>query len=503
MSHALPTPPPRPFSPRGPRHRHRLALLLATLLGALCASCGAPPSAPGVVFIVIDDLNDWVGFLGGHPDAHTPNIDRLAARGVAFTRAYAPSSMCNPSRTAVMTGLRPTTSGVYWNGQPLRAAMPQVVTLPERLRRAGFVTAEAGKVLHQPDPPSWDERRPAGRDPEPPGRPVNGIASDRFFDWGPIDVPDSAMVDRQTVEWAGEWLEARGDEPFFLAVGLGKPHLPWFVPRPYFEALPAAGVRLPEVIEDDLADLPGRRALNIAHPESDHRLVLEHGVWGEAVAAYLAAVRFADARVGELLAAIEEADLAERTIIVLWSDHGFHLGEKQHWRKTTLWEEGTRVPLIVVAPGVTTPGAVCERPVSLLDLYPTLLELLDLPLEPVLERAGEGDTTAILPEGRSLVPWLLRPETPAAGPALSMLRRDFSARSERWRYTRYVDGGEELYDHDADPHEWHNLASDPAYAAIRAELGALFPTEYAADGPRALPPPEEGGSGARGADNGD
>ncbi|MCB1056969.1 MAG: sulfatase [Acidobacteria bacterium] len=469
----------------------RILALLAAGFAVSLGACREPPSPPNVVFIAVDDLNDWVGPLGGHPQTRTPNLDRLAAEGVTFTHAYSVASACNPSRAATLTGLRPSTTGIYWNGQPLRLAVPEIITLPERLRAAGYVTAEAGKVLHDPDAPSWDERFPPAHDPEPDGRPINGIVSDRFFDWGPLDLPDSAMSDDHVVRWASEWIADHGEQPYFLAVGLSKPHLPWFVPREYFEGLDPETVELPEVPTDDLEDIP-KRGRNIADPEGDHRAVLEAGAWGSGVVSYLAAIRFADTMVGRLLDAVDRSPGRDRTIIVLWSDHGFHLGEKMHWRKGSLWEEGTRVPLIVVAPGVTPAGAVCDRPVSLLDLYPTLLELLGVGAEEPLP----GHPL----EGNSLVPWLRDPKLGGGTPALSMIRRDFAVRSERWRYIRYGSGDEELYDLDADPEEWTNLADRPELAPIKSELGAEIPTERAEDAPfgKAPRPPEDGGATASG-----
>lgn len=478
---------------RGARRHLGLAAgaLLALAAATICGGCRQPPPRPNLIFIVVDDLNDWVGPLGGHPQTRTPQLDRLARRGVSFTRAFSVSSACNPSRSAVLTGLQPTTTGVYWNGQPLRLAVPDVVTLPQRLRAAGYVTAEAGKVLHDPDAPSWDERRPPDHDPEPPNRPINGIHSDRFFDWGPLDLPDSAMSDDHTVTWATEWLAARDDRPFFLAVGLGKPHLPWFVPSEYFEGLDPRTVELPEVPAGDLDDLP-QRARNIADPEGDHRQVLEAGAWGSGVVSYLASIRFADTMVGRLLDAIDASPGRDHTIIVLWSDHGFHLGEKEHWRKGTLWEEGTRVPLLVVAPGVTREGAVCSRTVSLLDLYPTLLELLGVSAEEPLP----GHPL----EGESLVPWLRHPDLAGGRHAVSMIRRDFAVRSDRWRYIRYGSGDEELYDLDADAEEWTNLADRPELAAIKAELATDIPSARAEQGPfgPAPRPAEDGGATASG-----
>lgn len=431
-----------------------------------------------MLFIAVDDLNDWIGALGGHPQARTPNLDRLAARGVLFTRAYCSAPACNPSRASLLTGVRPSTSGVYHNRDPWRKAMPDAVTLPQHFMASGYRVMGGGKIYHGafPDPPSWHEHLARPADPMPPERPLNGIPRTAHFDWGPIDAANEEMGDWKVVSWAIERLERKHEEPLFLAVGLYRPHLPWYVPREYFRAFPADGVILPRVRDDDLDDVPpaGRR---IARPERDHRRVVESGNWKRAVSGYLSSIAFADAQLGRLLDAFDRRAAAEpalaNTIIVLWGDHGWHLGEKKHWRKFALWEEATRVPLIIIAPGVTRPGTRCDRTVSLLDLYPTLVELCGLP-----PRAGL--------EGRSLVPLLRDPRSPWKRPAVTTFGRgNHAVRSERWRYIRYSDGSEELYDHDRDPMEWTNLAGREDLAAVKKQLAAWLPSVNAAEVERA------------------
>ena len=245
-----------------------------------------------------------------------------------------------------------------------------------------------GKIFHNSfnDPASWDKWHGLSKDdhPVPKQRPVNGIAGAAHFDWGPVDVPDEAMGDHKTVSRAIEFLGQGHDRPFFLAVGLIRPHLPWYVPRKYFDEFPLSGVVRPEVKADDLDDIPAAgRAM--ARPGGDHRKVVQAGQWDKAVQGYLASIAFADAEIGRLLDALDASPHARNTIIVFWGDHGWHLGQKEHWRKFALWEEATRVPLIVVAPGVTHPGTRSDRTVSLLDLYPTLIELCGLPQKTGLE----------------------------------------------------------------------------------------------------------------------
>ncbi len=428
-----------------------------------------------VLFIAVDDLNDWVSSLGGHPQCRTPNIDRLAARGVLFTRAYCSAPACNPSRASLMTGVRPSTSGVYHNNQPWRQSprLRSALTLPQHFAKAGYVAESGGKIYHgaYPHAESWSARFPRPRDPVPSGRPLNGIKNAAHFDWGPVAVSDGAMGDAKVVDWAETFLRKKHDAPFFLAVGLYRPHLPWYVPEKYFAAHPPETVTLPRVPEDDLEDVPaaGRK---MARPRGDHRRVTQTNNWRRAVSGYLASVAFADAMVGRLLAALDASEYGKNTIIVLWGDHGWHLGEKEHWRKFALWEEATRVPLIVAAPGVTTAGTRCARTVSLLDLYPTLLDLAGI--APLVEL-----------EGRSLVPLLRNVEAKWDRPVVTTHGRgNHAVRSERWRYIRYADGSEELYDHDGDPGEWRNVAEREDLALVKARLGRWLPARDAENSPR-------------------
>jgi arylsulfatase A-like enzyme len=454
-----------------------------------------------VLFVAVDDMNDWVGCLGGHPDVRTPNIDRLAGRGVLFTNAHCASPVCNPSRTAVMTGLRPSTTGVYHNGHWWRPALPEVVTLPQHFMTAGYRVLGGGKVYHHPpgfNPPNgWHEyfdqvfddpwhRPKAGsavtvRRPRwPPGFPLNGLdkvtdvpgpINPMEFDWGPLDKSDLQMGDGQTVAWACRVLSQQHRRPLFLAAGTFRPHLPWYTPRKYFDLYPLSQVTLPPVKAGDLDDVPPAGVQLATARQRDFQLIRHTKKWREAVQAYLASISYADALVGRLLDALDRSPRAENTIIVLWSDHGWHLGEKGHWHKMTLWERATRVPLIVVAPGVGRPGTRCSRPVSLVDLYPTLNELCGLPLREELD-------------GTSLVPLLRDPSAPWNRPALITYRRgNHALRSDHWRYIRYANGDEELYDHRRDPNEWTNLAGRAEFAHVRRELTRWLPTEDTPDVP--------------------
>jgi choline-sulfatase len=434
-----------------------------------------------VLFLAIDDLNDWIGCLGGHPDVKTPNFDRLAARGVLFTNAHCAAPLCNPSRAALMTGIRPSTSGVYDNRQPFRlsSVTRNAVTLPQHFMAHGYRAIGGGKIYHGgfPDPESWHDYFPSQKvnkppDPMPPNRPLNGIPNTAHFDWGPVKVSDTEMGDMQVAEWAARQLGARHDKPFFLACGIFRPHLPWYVPEKYFDLYPLDRVTLPTINENDLDDVPpiGRK---FARPEGDHRRVMEHKQWRKAVQAYLASISFADAALGKVLDAFDASRYKDNTAIVLWSDHGWHLGEKLHWRKFALWEEATRNVLMVASPGWTKPGGRCGQAVDLMDVYPTLVEICRLGPRPELE-------------GLSLAPLLKNPQTDRERPALTTyLRGNHSVRDERWRYIRYSDGTEELYDHSRDPLEWDNLAAKPGHEDVKRALGRWLPPRDAPESPHA------------------
>jgi arylsulfatase A-like enzyme len=461
--------------------QRRREFLAAALQGSACAIAGwgfrrlaaaGPTSKPNVLFIAIDDLNDWTACLGGHPDVKTPHIDRLAQRGVLFTHAYCSAPACNPSRASLLTGILPSTSGVYLNSQPWRPVLPDAVTLPQHFMAHGYHVMGCGKIFHgrYKDPASWHEYFARPGDPVPPKRPVNGIPKTAHFDWGPVDVSDDEMSDTKVVKWAIEQLKKKHDKPFFLACGPFRPHLPWYVPRKYFDLYPADKITLPNVNENDLDDVPpmGRK---MARPEGDHRKVTEHKQWRKAVQGYLASITFTDTNVGRLLDALDKSPYAKNTVICLWGDHGWHLGEKLHWRKFALWEEATHAPLLFVAPGVAKAGAKCKRTVSFIDIYPTLIDVCGLTPKKELE-------------GVSLRPLLQDPDAKWDRPAITTHgRENHSVRSEHWRYIRYRDGTEELYDEQKDPLEWTNLAKKPEYAEVKKKLAAWLPKKNAPDAP--------------------
>ena len=295
-------------------------------------------------------------------------------------------------------------------------------------------------------------------------------AANKHFDWGPLDVPVEQMGDWQVADWVIGQLGKQHEKPFFLGCGFFKPHLPWHVPRKYFDMYPPDKITLPNVKEDDLDDVPpiGK---HMALKEGDHASVLEHNEWRHAVQGYLACISFVDDCVGRVIAALDKCPHRDNTIVVLWSDHGWHLGEKLHWRKFSLWEEATHNMLTIVAPSVTSPGGRCPATVNLLDIYPTLVDLCGLDAKKELE-------------GNTLLPMLKYPQAKWDRPTLTTHERNnHSVRSDRWRYIRYKDGTEELYDRSIDEMEWNNLANDPQYADVKKDLQKWLPTTNAEDVP--------------------
>ena len=449
-----------------PRWSFFLSCFAAFLFAAPIARGQAPAAKPNILFIAVDDLNHWVRHLGHNPQAITPNLDRLAARGVTFTRAYCPAPACNPSRAALMSGLRPSTSSVYDNPTDWRPLIDESLSLTHHLRKNGYVAIGAGKIYHgnfnrRAD---WDQYftrqgAPAAdmREPKPQGN--AGVGGIKF---APLDCRDDELIDYHITNFAIEQLGKKHDKPFFLACGLHKPHMPWNVPRKYFDMYPLDKIELPRVDEKDLADVPPG-GVRMARPEGDHAQMLASGRWKEAVQAYLATITYCDMNIGRLLDALDKSPHRDNTIICLWGDHGWHLGEKQHWRKFALWEEATRTPFIWVVPGLTRPGTRGDSPVDLMSIYPTLSELAGLPPPKHVE-------------GVSIRALLADPQADWKAAALTTHGfNNHAVRTKQWRYIRYADGGEELYDHTSDPLEWTNLAGKEQSAPTRGQLSALLP----------------------------
>ncbi len=445
-------------------------LLMAVLVSTAMLSSPAEAAAdrPNVLFIALDDLRDWVGYLGQNKQAQTPNMDRLAAKGFAFTRAYPAAPCCNPSRTALMSGQAPFTTGVYGNENDWRTVLPEGKMLTTAFREAGYRVMGSGKIYHEAFArrSEWDDYldNPGGSPSIPAGQ-NDGVGGIKF---GALDCNDEDLVDYRIANYAIEQLGRKQDKPFFLAVGIKKPHMPWNVPRKYFDRFPLENIQLPPYLENDLDDIPyaGQR---MGHAETDHVPMLKSGRWKEAVQAYLATIAYADMNVGRVIDALEKSAYKDNTIVVLWGDHGWHLGEKHHWRKFALWEEANRTPFIWVAPGVTKPGTKSDVPVSLQSIYPTLMELCGIP-------------TPRHVEARSVRPLLTNPAAPWTEPVINTWGKDNHAvRVAGWRYIRYENGDEELYDSIKDPNEWTNLAAKPEYAARIAALKQFLPARNAAE----------------------
>lgn len=432
-----------------------LALIAFAVLSSqvLAANEKTNSDKPNVLFIAIDDLNDWVGPLGGHPLAKTPAMDRLAARGTTFTNAHCQSPLCNPSRTSLMTGLRPSSSGVYGLAPWYRdlPEMQSIVSLPQHFANHGYTTASGGKIYHGGSNPRKlkDEFHVVGKVGGVGVRPENPLvdtpAHHPLVDWGVFDHKDEDKGDYGVASWAIDQLKQKHDKPFFLAAGFFLPHVPCYATQKWFDLYPNDESVIPPILVGDRDDTPRFSwYLHWKLPEPRRKFLIEANQQINIVRSYLACVSFVDSQVGRILDALEETGQADNTVVVLWSDHGWHLGEKDITGKNTLWAESTRVPLIFAGPGVSK-GASCSQPAELLDMYPTLAELCGLPEPP------QG-------EGLSLVPQLQDATTNRDRPAICTHDHDnHGVASQKWRYIIYADGSQELYDLEADPNEWNNL----------------------------------------------
>ncbi len=457
-----------------------LTLLTAFLWQTTNLATSEANERPNVLFIAIDDLNDWVGCLAGHPQAVTPNMDALASRGVLFTNAHCQGPICGPSRASLLSGRYPHSTGVYQ--QPTGNAMEKDRThfdgqlLPQYFASHGYLTLGCGKITHGFSPQKAFDLFAGtfgGSGPKPkqrfhyhlPDVPFSGTQTD----WGAFPDVDDKMPDHQTADWAIGQLGQDHSKPFFLAVGFVRPHVPFYVPAKWFDDFPLAEIELPEVDAKDLDDVPeiSRQIHEMPkYPTLSYLQANDNTQFRLAVQAYLACNKFVDHQVGRLLEALQRSDYHDNTLIVLFSDHGHHIGEKDRICKHSLWEEATRVPLIVATPGQAN-SKTCDRPVGLIDLYPTLLELCGLPARPQNE-------------GRSLVPLLQDPKAAWRDAVLTTYAKDnHSLRGERFRYIHYQDGSQELYDRATDPNEWTNLADRPEHAETIAKFRKQLPASSA------------------------
>lgn len=438
-------------------------LLLGTLFVSVTRSSDAHAGErPNILLIVVDDLNHWVGHLGRNVQAKTPNIDRLARRGVAFSNAHCAAPVCNPSRAAMFSGKRPSTSGVYDNGIPYVNGVSVSESLFFQLKQNGYKTYASGKIWHNGVGAKDQWTKVAQQTDEPDFSKVLHDRSIEGIKFGTIDGDDHLMVDAGTTNFGTEILKQEHDSPFVLALGFHKPHMPWYVPKKYFDLHPLESIGLPPVKENDLDDVP-EAGKKMALSLGDHDAVLKSGRWKEAIQAYLAAISYLDAQIGLVLDALDSSPNAKDTMIVFLGDHGWHLGEKHHWRKFTLWEESTRAPLIWVAPGITASDSRCDRPVSFMTIYPTVFDLVNVKLPSHVE-------------GKSIRSLLEKPDADWNETAVTTFgQNNHSVRSQRYRLIQYADGGEELYDHDKDPYEWDNLAESESHHATKLELRKQLP----------------------------
>jgi uncharacterized sulfatase len=461
--------------------KHFLRIVLVCLSITLSASAASPKL--NVLFLATDDLNcDLSGY--GHPVVKTPNLDRLAARGTRFDRAYCQFPLCSPSRTSLMTGLRPDVTQVFDLKKHFRSVLPDVVTLPQLFRTHGYFAARVGKIYHYgvpgdigtsglDDPASWDQVvNPRGRDKTEEGLLINhtpkrGLGSSLSL--LKAEGADEEQTDGMGATEAIKLLEAHRDRPFFIACGFYRPHCPYVAPRKYFERIPFEQVRMAEVSPDFPLSVP-KPSLASTTPWPWFGVTELQA--RESKQAYWAAIAFVDAQVGRLLDALDRLKLADQTIVVFWSDNGYHVGELGLWKKQSLFENAARVPMIVAVPGQKTKGQGSPRTVELLDLYPTLADLCGLSPKHTLA-------------GRSLRPLLDDPKAAWDKPAFTQVWRGgfagHSVRTERWRYTEWDDGkaGAQLYDYATDPQEKRNLADDPQHAPLVSELQALVRQNWA------------------------
>ncbi|VGO16443.1 Arylsulfatase [Pontiella desulfatans] len=426
---------------------------------------------PNILFIAIDDMNDWTGFLGGHPQAQTPSMDRLAKKGVNFTNAHCSAPGCSPSRNALLYGAEPFNSGLYafYDQEGFsNEVLEGYTSLPELFKNNGYNTYGSGKIHHRREPTDaeWTEFH------EPPKTnplkfdDVEGYIQGKKgkMRFSPTLNPLEDHTDYKNTSFGVDVLSREHEQPFFLAVGIVRPHLPFTAPKQFFDLYPME-VEPPRINPTDHSDIPkvGKAMAKVG----DDNKFKKDKAWNKVRRAYLACVSWADFNVGRLIDALEESPYADNTVVVLWSDHGYGMGEKKHFRKFALWEETTRVPFIFwdAREKKAVAGREVQDGVSLINVYRTLAEISDLD---VPEKA----------DGFSLVPQLKDPSAPVEGQAICTWGRgNYTVRTRDWRYTRYYDGGEELYDHTKDPDEWTNLANNPEYADVKTRLSAKLPQQ--------------------------
>ena len=482
----------------------KVILMVVVLVCALLSVSYAQIPPPDILLIYVDDMADWVGCMDGYSGkVQTPNIDRLAQRGILFTNAHCTSPICGPSRAAIMTGLRPEESGVYHNIGRYND-YTDAIGYPLYFRKNGYTSLGAGKVNHGYGREIYENWDDYGPDTRHIGGPVNeeemniegmdptkyikrfdvtlpqnpGALIDRPFnqystwDYCAFDIPDSEMPDGRIALWGVEQLKKKHDKPFLIACGFYRPHQPFYVPKKYFDMYDLDDIEIPETIAGDMFDIPvpGIELAHGAWSSGKHETAIKYHQWKPLVRGYLAAISFADAQVGKLLDALDYGVNANNTWIIFLSDHGWHLGEKEHWGKHTPWRNSTRVPFIIVPPkgktiGDFTPGTKCDKPVNLLDVYPTLVDIADLPAKANLS-------------GKSLLPLIANIDSDWEEATVTTIAHgNHAIHTEKWSYIHYYDGSEELYDITEDPEEWENLANLQENRGIMDKLKEYIPKD--------------------------
>ena len=456
--------------------RARKALLLLSSFVPflfILSAAAQTKQKPNILFIGIDDQNDWIGYMGGHPMIKTPHIDTLAKRGTAFTNAHCQSPLCNSSRTSLMTGLRPTTTGIYGLA-PWFRDLPEYkdyLSLPQYLKKhGGYKTMSTGKIYHGGYVYGKGQQEFDVLGTKASGKPfpkkklvTTPFGNHKLVDWGTFPHKDEDKGDYQVADWAIKELDKKPQGPFMLSVGFFLPHVPCYATQKWMDLYPDNDSILPKIDRNDRQDTP--RFSWYMHwylPEVRRKWLEESKQWRNLVRSYMACTSFVDAQIGRVMEALKRNGYDDNTIIVLWSDHGWHLGEKGITGKNSLWDDGTRVPLIFAGPGIT-PQQICGKPAELLDIYPTLNELLDLPKNEKLE-------------GHSLVPQLKDANAAREFPAITTHNHDnHGVRTEEWRFIQYADGSQELYNMKKDPNEWTNVVSNPENAAVIKKLQSFLP----------------------------
>ncbi|TKG95753.1 DUF229 domain-containing protein [Puteibacter caeruleilacunae] len=460
-------------------------LCLALMGAAVGGNAYAAPSKqqkPNVLMISIDDLNDWSGCLGNFPNIKTPNIDRLAAKGIIFKNAHCQAPICAPSRAAIYMSLQPANTGLYYQSsdKDIRKANKRTadaVFMPDYFEEYGYKTMGVGKLMHNGDALKIYQEYGGvfpkmGFGPKPKER-VNynpkwfSKTRNTATDWSPIDLPEEEMSDYKIADWAVNKLGEKHDQPFFMAVGFIRPHVPWHVPQKWFDMFPLEDIQTPPYKKDDMDDIPEiSKQLHDMPSMPKTEWLIKENKWKSMVQAYMACMAFVDHQVGKVLDAMENSEYADNTIIVLWSDHGYHLGEKNRTCKHSLWNRATHVPLIFAGPGIEAKTS-CDEAVQLIDIYPTLTALCGLP-------ANKDN------EGHNLEQLIDSPDADWRYPAMTMYGfKNVSLYHGDYHFIQYKDGSMEFYDRKNDPNEWDNQANNPKFAKEIKRFKRMLPKDYA------------------------